>query len=160
MRKHDGSILHAASDLNTFLGCAHAAALNLQRLREPSSLPEPVDADETMALVQDAGHAHEADYLESLKNTYEVHEISNSGSLSYRANATIDAISSGAPVIFQAAFLAPPWHGFADFLRRVEQPSGLGSWSYEVVDIKLALAQAQLCPAARASLRLSGRCPG
>jgi hypothetical protein len=75
MRSHDGSILHAASDLNTFLGCAHAAALNLQRLRDPSSLPEPVEADETMALVQDAGHAHEADYLESLKKTFEVHEI-------------------------------------------------------------------------------------
>ena len=160
MRSHDGSILHAASDLNAFLGCAHAAALNLQRLRDPSSLPEPVDADETMALVQDAGHAHEADYLESLKKILEVFEISSSCSLSDRANATMDAMRSGAPVIYQAAFLAPPWHGFADFLRRVEQPSGLGSWSYEVVDIKLALAQAQLCPAARASLRLSGRCPG
>jgi predicted RecB family nuclease len=138
MRTHDGSILHAASDLNTFLGCAHAAALNLQRLRDPSSLPEPVGADETMALVQDAGHAHEADYLESLKKTCEVYEISSSGSLSDRANATIDAMRSGAPVIYQAAFLAPPWHGFADFLRRVEQPSGLGPWSYEVVDTKLA----------------------
>ena len=31
-----------------------------------------------------------------------------------------------------------PWHGFADFLRRVEEPSALGDFSYEVIDTKLA----------------------
>jgi hypothetical protein len=40
MRSHDGSILHAASDLNTFLGCAHAAALNLWRSLDTASLRE------------------------------------------------------------------------------------------------------------------------
>ena len=30
------------------------------------------------------------------------------------------------------------WGGYPDFLRRVETPSGLGDWSYEVVDAKLA----------------------
>jgi predicted RecB family nuclease len=30
------------------------------------------------------------------------------------------------------------WSGRADVLRRVETPSGLGPWSYEVIDTKLA----------------------
>ena len=32
----------------------------------------------------------------------------------------------------------PIWYGRADFLRRVEKPSALGDWSYEVVETKLA----------------------
>ena len=134
MHTHDGSVPHAASDLNTFLGCAHAAALNLQRLRDPTTLLESVEADETMAPVQDAGHAHGGDYPERIKKAFEVYEISFYGSLFYRANATIDAMHSGAPALHQAVFLAAPWRGFADFLRRVERPSGLGPWAYEVVD--------------------------
>jgi len=47
----------------TFRGCAHAAALNLQRLRDPSSPPESIEADAAMAQVQGSGHAHEGDYL-------------------------------------------------------------------------------------------------
>ena len=43
-----------------------------------------------------------------------------------------------ANVIYQAAFLAGQWYGRADFLRRVEKPSALGDWSYEVVETKLA----------------------
>lgn len=45
---------------------------------------------------------------------------------------------SGARAIFQATLLDPPWHGFADFLERVDEPSTLGAWSYEPVDTKLA----------------------
>lgn len=29
------------------------------------------------------------------------------------------------------------WRGYSDFLHRVERPSGLGSFSYEVADTKL-----------------------
>ena len=30
------------------------------------------------------------------------------------------------------------WSGYPDFVVRVQHPSGLGGWSYEVVDAKLA----------------------
>ncbi|TIP40009.1 MAG: hypothetical protein E5X69_17590, partial [Mesorhizobium sp.] len=40
--------------------------------------------------------------------------------------------------IVQAALRSPPFTGRADILRRVETPSDLGAWSYEVVDTKLA----------------------
>lgn len=138
MRTHHDSLLHSASDLNAFLGCAHAAALNLRKLRDPASLPEKAADEDGAALVQDAGHKHEAAYLDQLKDAGDVAEVATFGSLERRASATEAAMRGGARVIYQAAFLGAPWHGFADFLRRVEVPSRLGGWSYEAVDTKLA----------------------
>ena len=51
---------------------------------------------------------------------------------------TLDAMRDGRDVIYQAAFRAGNWSGFADFLLRVEEPSELGAWSYEPADAKLA----------------------
>jgi uncharacterized protein len=45
---------------------------------------------------------------------------------------------AGAEVIVQADLGADRWIGRADVLLRVPRPSGLGEWSYEVVDTKLA----------------------
>jgi uncharacterized protein len=138
MRLYDKELLHSASDLNIFLGCAHATALNLQKLREPDSLPDRAEDDESMVLIQDAGHAHEGSYLKSLRATTDVIEINSKGDLTAQAKATSEAMRAGAPIIYQAAFLAAPWHGFADFLRRTDTPSDLGPFSYEPVDTKLA----------------------
>ena len=44
----------------------------------------------------------------------------------------------GADVIYQAVLFDGGRLGYADFLVRVEQPSSLGPWSYEVWDTKLA----------------------
>ncbi|MDQ3894099.1 MAG: TM0106 family RecB-like putative nuclease, partial [Actinomycetota bacterium] len=54
------------------------------------------------------------------------------------ARATEEAMRAGAEVIYQAVFLEGDWRGLADFLERVERPSKLGPWSYEVADAKLA----------------------
>ena len=45
---------------------------------------------------------------------------------------------SGAAVIVQAALSDGRWYGRPDVMRRVEKPSGLGGWSYDVTDTKLA----------------------
>lgn len=135
MRRYNDSLLHSASDLNAFLGCAHAAALNLRAIDDPALRARRAVDDAAAALVQDAGHAHEAGYLAVLPD---VVEISKGGSLESAAAATRAAMCDGAPVIYQATFFGPPWHGYADFLRRVEMPSALGGWSYEAVDTKLA----------------------
>ena len=139
MRRYNDSLLHSASDLNAFLGCSHAAALNLQKLLDPQSLPDRAEDDESVQLIQQAGHAHEANYLAQLKAAgHDVAEIAGDGSLEARAQATVDAMRAGREIIYQATFLAPPWHGFADFLRRVEIPSTIAPWSYEPIDTKLA----------------------
>jgi len=139
MRRYNDSLLHSASDLNAFLGCTHAAALNLQKLLDPQSLPDRAEDDESVQLIQQAGHAHEANYLAQLKAAgHDVAEIAGEGSLEARAQSTLAAMLAGHEIIYQATFLAPPWHGFADFLRRVEVPSAVAAWSYEPIDTKLA----------------------
>jgi hypothetical protein len=50
------------------------------------------------------------------------------------ALATDRAMRDGAEVVYQAAFLDDDWLGFADFLIRIDEPSGLGDWSYEAYD--------------------------
>lgn len=138
MRLENNNLLHSASDLNTFLACSHAVALNLQKLLDPSSLPDKAADDESNVLIQNAGHAHEAAYLARLKSETEVVQISASGSLEERVSATLKAMAAGVPIITQAAFKMLPWHGYADFLCRVEVPSALGNFSYETIDTKLA----------------------
>lgn len=45
---------------------------------------------------------------------------------------------SGSEIIIQAALRHGRWSGRADVLRRVETPSDLGGFSYEIIDTKLA----------------------
>ena len=47
-------------------------------------------------------------------------------------------MEAGADVIVQGAFRSGDWVGRTDVLLRVEKPSALGAWSYEIVDAKLA----------------------
>ena len=138
MRKFNGSLLHSASDLNAFLGCQHSVALSLRKLFNPASLPDRAEDDEQAKLVAEAGNQHEATYLEQLRHETEVAEIDDRGPVGARVEATKQAMLAGAPVIYQGAFMGSPWHGFADFLRRVDVPSDLNGWSYEPVDTKLA----------------------
>ncbi len=50
----------------------------------------------------------------------------------------VTAMRDGVDVIYQAVLLGDRRLGYADFLRRVEKPSDLEAWSYEVWDTKLA----------------------
>ena len=52
--------------------------------------------------------------------------------------ATVAAMRSGDQFIYQAALRHGRFAGRADILRRVDVPSALGEWSYEVIDTKLA----------------------
>ena len=56
------------------------------------------------------------------------------------ATRTRDAMGHGADVIYQGRLEDADgrWSGYPDFLLRVDEPSGLGAWSYEVLDAKLA----------------------
>ena len=51
---------------------------------------------------------------------------------------TLLAMQAGVDVIVQAAFGDKDWFGRVDVLRKVNKPSALGDWSYEVYDCKLA----------------------
>lgn len=114
----DGNRLHSASDLVHFLACHHHTHLDLIDLQTP--LPRAED-DPEAALFQEKGREHERSYLQGLKSSRcQVVEIPTSGSLADRAEATRSVMASRAEVIYQAVLVDGSWHGYADFLRRVD----------------------------------------
>src|SRR5215212_6014667 len=131
MQKRNGDVLYSASDVVNFLECEHIATLDLAHLATP--LPKAVD-DDSARLIQAKGFTHEADYAERIRarNGSFVNIADISRDLDDQVAATLDAMRSGISTIFQAALRDGPIIGYADFLRRVERPSALGSYSYEV----------------------------
>ncbi|WP_422028786.1 TM0106 family RecB-like putative nuclease [Roseovarius sp.] len=135
MRYFDSHFLLSATDLARFTGCRHATTLDLAYLRGEG--PEPGEDSADAALLQDQGQAHEAAHLEGLKaDRRRVVEI-DERDLDSAAKETRDALAGGADVVYQGALLSGRWGGWADFLERVETPSDLGLFSYEVADTKL-----------------------
>ena len=132
-----GKRLYAATDIVNFLECEHLTALDLQHLETP--LQKAVD-DEQAELIKNKGFAHEAAYVQKLREHHSSFiDIAASGeSREARYEATTKAMHEGVQIIYQATFLDLPFLGYADFLRRVEKPSILGAYSYEVLDTKLA----------------------
>ena len=136
MRSIEGDrILLSASDLMRFMGCTHATALDLAYMRGNGSVPRE-DSDDA-ALLQKQGDAHEAAHLAKLKASgVPVVEIARSD-LADNAATTCAVLAGGPQIVFQGALLSDIWGGWSDFLERVERPSDLGSFSYEVTDTKL-----------------------
>lgn len=133
------AVFLAASDLVNFLACEHLTALDLKALNPESNL-QKVGADESTKLIQDKGFAHEKRYLQQLVEIErDVVDLSQlKGSLDAKLKATVNAMKEGKAVIFQAALQHDQFIGYADFLIRVDKPSQLGKFSYEVIDTKLA----------------------
>jgi predicted RecB family nuclease len=137
----DEQLVLSASDLNNYLVCRHLTTLDLRyaggdRTITPGQSP---DAE----LLFRKGDEHEAAYLQSLKDKgRQVVEFPLPGrdpeSLGEAATATEQAMHDGAEVIYQGTFFQDNLRGHADFLFRVDRPSDLGAWSYEVGDTKLA----------------------
>lgn len=145
MKAVDAHLLFSATDLSNFLACPHRTRLD--RAVQVDSLGKPPRFDDPgLEVLQKRGEEHEQAYLARLKaEGKSVEEVkAPSPDLPYREKwerhsaATLDAMRRGADVVFQGALHAGPWVGRADFLVRVEEPSDLGEWSYEVVDTKLA----------------------
>ena len=132
-----GKPLLSATDLVNFLGCKHASFLDLRDLTDPVEIPE---RDAATVLIFEKGIEHEKRYLASLKaRGLKVVEVPGEGfDVAERTALTREVMRAEAEVIYQAAMVVPPWLGYADFLKRVEGASDLGSWSYEVVDTKLS----------------------
>ncbi|PZQ23538.1 MAG: hypothetical protein DI569_03530 [Sphingopyxis macrogoltabida] len=137
MRMIDDALRLSASDLMRFKGCRHATTLDL-RLIEAGDIA-PCEDGEEAELLQKQGDAHELAFLDALKaQSINVVEIPKDGiTLEESVRLTREAMAAGPDVIFQGALLGGAWGGYSDFLERVERPSDLGSWSYEVVDTKL-----------------------
>jgi len=140
----DGRPAYAATDLVGFLACTHRLAL--ERAALAGLVERPIRDDPTIELIAKRGEAHERRYLDDLRATGRtVVVIERDGSIAdagdqlrAAAEETTAAMRAGADVVYQATFFDGRWRGHADFLLRVDRPSDLGAWSYEVADTKLA----------------------
>jgi uncharacterized protein len=137
MQKIADQFRFSASDLVGHLDCHHLTALDAAVARGLATRPKIWDpVVETLA---ERGRAHERQYLEKLKESgLSVVEIEGGGINPIQVAQTLEAMRSGAEVIYQGALLQGVWSGRADVLRRVVVPSDLGAFSYEVIDAKLA----------------------
>jgi uncharacterized protein len=82
---------------------------------------------------------HERTYVEYLRSSgLEVVQIDGVGVTAALVERTRAAIQGGAQIVVQGAFADDGWSGRIDVLRRIDTPSNLGNWSYEIIDTKLA----------------------
>src|SRR5262245_10090235 len=129
--------MFSPTSIADFLACQHLTALN--RAAAAEEIKKPYFPDPGLELLIKLGNAHEQAYLTKLtEQGLSVTVIPTDGLRRDAAARTIEAIRSGADVIYQPTFLDDEWYGRADFLKRVERPSDLGAFSYEVVETKLA----------------------
>ena len=169
MQRVDGRLVYSATDLVGYLECAHLASL--ERAAVWGHLTRPVRSDPVLDRIGQRGLEHERRFLESLHGDgLTVVEVERDESLPYdersirERDETLAAMRDGVDVIYQAVLFDDRRLGYADFLRRVEQPSDLGEWSYEVWDTKLARhatasAVLQLCLYSDIVRDLQGRQP-
>jgi predicted RecB family nuclease len=135
----DRSLVFSPSDLHHFLECEYLTILDIEaangRVLEKRVAPEA-------ELLASKGEAHERALLNRFRDDGKlVATIPDPGALSNwisAAEATRRAMAAGVDIVYQGVFLSDSWRGRADFLVRVDVPSGFGVWSYEVCDAKLA----------------------
>ena len=166
MRLVDGRVVFAASDLNDYLACPHRVALNRRAL---ATGEVALDDDPALAIVARKGREHERQVLERLEagGVAVVRVADDKGDPRRLLDAVAEtraAMVAGKPAVYQAAFLDGVWTGRADFLLRVEEPSALGAWSYDVADTKLAIHEkpqflVQLCTYAELVASVQGALP-
>jgi uncharacterized protein len=144
-----GTLRFSATDLAGYLACHHLTHL---RVAKAHGLVEtPAWNNPVAAAIAERGEEHERRYLERLRSEgVEVVDLAEVAHTPAGAQRTREAMAGGAEAIAQAALEDDRWLGIADVLRRVDRPSDLGDWSYEVEDTKLARKTAggtilQLC---------------
>lgn len=137
METVDGQIQFSANDLVNHLACRRLTELNHEVVSNVRVAPGGWDP--ALALLRERGLAHEQAYIEHLKDRGEqVTVIEGVGVDDGSFADTMAAMQAGDQVIYQAALRHGCFAGRADILRRVDVPSALGEWSYEVTDTKLA----------------------
>jgi uncharacterized protein len=153
MQKLDDRIIYSASDITGFLACEHLTQLELRAAQ--GLITRPQRRDPLVDLLAKKGLEHEGRFKTSLGaqglNVVEIPQLDRSlEGLRETARLTEEAMRAGCDVIYQAVLFDGRWRGYVDFLRRVDRPSPLGDFGYEVWDTKLArkpkaAAVLQLC---------------
>ena len=163
MQRAEGTITLSASDLVGHLNCKCLTCLNIDFLN--GMLERPRLWDPLLQILRERGARHEQGFLGHLGSQgFELTVIEGIGIDSEAVARTRDAMLGGGQIIVQGALQDSRWVGRADVLQRVEMPSDLGPWSYEVIDTKLARETKggtvlQLCLYADLVKSVQGRLP-
>ena len=137
MHTTNGKFHLSASDLVNHLACRHLTELNAEVAAGDRAAPSRWDP--MLELLRERGLAHERDYIAHLQAAgHSVTSVGGVGVDDEKVASTVEAMRSGHDIIVQGALADGRWSGRTDILRRVEIPSDLGGWSYEVIDTKLA----------------------
>lgn len=163
MKITNDQIQLSAGDLIGHLNCNHLTSLNVQVANR--TLDKPDSYDPQLLLLQERGQRHEENYIEHLRNIgCQITVIEGVNISDASVEATKTAMAAGNEYIVQAALKHERWVGRADISRRVETPSSLGSYSYEIIDTKLARetkggSVSQLCLYADLLAKVQGCAP-
>jgi predicted RecB family nuclease len=137
VRPTSSGLILSATDLSNFLSCRHRTALEMAEAHGKRQRPRWNDP--LLEILFKRGLEHEKAYVESLRaGGSDIVDLGDVRERDVAVARTLDSMRSGADVIVQAALADGRWYGRPDMLRRVEKPSALGVWSYEVTDTKLA----------------------
>ena len=137
----DGRLIASPSDLTGFLECEHLTQQELAAARGELARPERKDPE--LEVLTRRGLEHEARHLVELRaSRQKVVEFpfpdGTIAGLTEAHEQTVAAMRDGADVIYQGTFFDGRWRCHPDFLLKVDKPSKLGDYSYEVADAKLA----------------------
>ena len=146
MRYTDGRLLFSATDLSRHLSCDHLTSLRRAVAIGEIEQPPPYD-DPRADVLRQRGIEHEQRLLARFAREGRAVEIvapPESPVWQWDPEAatarTLAALRRGVDIVYQGRLQDDDgrWSGYPDFLLRVEAPSTLGGWSYEVLDAKLA----------------------
>ncbi|RMH17511.1 MAG: TM0106 family RecB-like putative nuclease, partial [Gammaproteobacteria bacterium] len=164
MQKYSEHILYSPSDLTRFMDSPFASWMDRCALEQPEWADKKDPEDALMSTLQQKGYAHEASLLAHFVEQG-CHVVTIGGdSPEEKDQATRKAMQEGVDVIVQARLAHQNFAGFADFLVKVDGPSDLGGYHYEVWDAKLAQTLKphfiiQLCCYAEMLEAMQGRLP-
>lgn len=137
MKKQQDVIHLSATDLVGHLNCRHLTALDMDVAE--GVLGKPKHWDPLLEILQERGRRHEAAFVDHLQEQgFSATAITGVDITPDAVASTRKAMEDGEQIIIQAALQHERWSGRADILRRIEKPSALGAWSYEIIDTKLA----------------------
>ncbi|HMB32815.1 MAG TPA: TM0106 family RecB-like putative nuclease, partial [Methylomirabilota bacterium] len=139
MQQLHGELLFSPSDLSGFLACEHLTQLELAVALQEGRRPR--DENAYAELLRRKGEEHEQAFLAAIRDAgHRVVVVQRDGLRDFAGGArrTLEAVRQGVDYVYQAVFSSGGWRGVADFLERVDRPSRLGAWSYQVLDTKLA----------------------
>jgi uncharacterized protein len=137
----EGRLIVSPSDLTGFLECEHLTQQELAAARGEIARPERDDP--MLDMLSRRGLEHESRYLDGFRGRgLKIVEFPfPEGTIANLKKAhaeTVAAMQTGANIIYQGTFFDGRWRCHPDFLIRVDRPSKLGDYSYEVADAKLA----------------------